>query len=116
MNKRERVRVVAGVKPFYSLTPEQADLVRVVAEMEASGIVATYDVLRNEMDCCISVAFWMAQGAAERGWLILASHRAPGVRIAPGAPLHRLFGSLKEYELSVTEAGRAALAGEAVPS
>lgn len=105
----DHVRIVAGVKPYYSLTPEQADLVRVVAELEAAGIVASYRVLAEEMDCCITGALRMARGAAERGWVILASSREPGVRVAPGAPLGRLFGSLKEHDLAITGAGVRAL-------
>ena len=103
------VRIVAGVKPYYSLTPEQADLVRVVAELEEAGIVASYRVLAEELDCSPTNALRMAQGAAERGWVILPRFGVPGVQVAPGAPLHRLFGSLKEHDLAITGAGVRAL-------
>lgn len=99
---------------FFSLTPGQADLVRVVAELQVQGRNRiTLEALADELDCLKSTALRLARGAADRGWLVPGTVRAPGVRLVENAPVERLFAHQWESGLALTGAGLAALAGDA---
>lgn len=100
---------------FFSLTPGQADLVRVVAELQAqgqgqSGARITLEVLMRELDCGKSTALHLARSAAERGWLVLGTAQAPGLRLTADAPVERLFAHQWECGLALTGGGAAVVA------
>ena len=103
---------------FFSLTPGQADLVRVVAELQAQGqgkdkARITLEALAEELDCVKSTALRLARGAADRGWLVPGTVNAPGMRLVEDAPVERLFAHQWDCRLALTGTGLAALAGDA---
>lgn len=88
----------------YSLTPAQADCVRVFAELyAAAGCAPNVGELARELSTGEANVVRLLNGLEERGWISRLPHRARGVRLLHPPPP---WEHSEEHGLAVTAAGQ----------